>query len=164
MSQSYTNIPHKETGDTLAADEFNEMVEMGNTNSRSGLVYGHIGVTAASPVEATTINFIDVDTWTFDVQVAGTYTILVTVEWQFNVTNADAIFRFDVNDAIGFEINQEPKDVTNNIFFTSFAMVDLDVGLNTVKLKARKEIAGDINKPVIINSNRFSAQKVDVLS
>ncbi len=164
MSQSYTNIPHKETGDTLAADEFNEMVEIGNANSQSGLVYGHVGVTSDSPVEATTENFIDVDTWTFDVQVAGTYNIFVTVEWKFAVTNQDAVFRFDVNDLVGLEINQEPKDASNHVFFTSFAMVDLNTGINTVKLKARKELAGDINKPVQIFSNRFTAQKVDVLS
>jgi hypothetical protein len=87
---------------------------------------------------------------------------LVTVEWKLNATNQDAVFRFDLNGATGIEINQEPKDATNNVFLTTFAFDTLQQGNNTIELYVRKE--QNNSNTLTINSNRYTAQKIDELS
>jgi len=162
MPQQQTDIINKQTGDELSAYEFNRMVEVIDSNSNSGTVYGHIGVTNDLPFVTSSNQFQDVDTWTIDIKQDGTYNIHVTVEWRLSATNQDAIFRFDVNGQTGIEINQEPKDGSNNIFFTTFALTELNAGINTIELKARKESSNSSN--LTINSNRYTAQKIDILS
>ncbi len=90
------------------------------------------------------------------------YNVVVTVEWRLSATNQDAIFRFDLNGATGIEINQEPKDATNNVFLTTFAFDTLQVGQNTIEFYARKE--QNNSNLLTINSNRYTAQKIDELS
>ncbi len=126
------------------------------------LLYGHIGVTSDAPFTTTSDTAQLVDTWNLTLPDTDTYDVTVTVEWSLNAANQDAIFRFDVNSAVGFEINQEPKDTTNKIFFTTFALVGLQSGANTIEFFARKE-SGNANT-LTVYSNRFTAQKIDVLS
>jgi hypothetical protein len=125
-------------------------------------LYGHIGVTASSPFTTTSNAPQLVDTWNLNLPDASTYDVFVTVEWNLDDTSMDAILRFDVNGATGIEINQEPKDSSNSIFFTTFAITPLQAGLNVIEFYTRKENPnGDV---LTIISNRFTARKIDELS
>lgn len=126
------------------------------------LLYGHIGVTSDAPFTTTSDAAQLVDTWSLTLPDTDTYDVTVTVEWSLNAANQDAIFRFDVNSAVGLEINQEPKDTTNKIFFTTFALVGLQSGANTIEFFARKESGN--SSTLTVFSNRFMAQKINVLS
>jgi len=125
-------------------------------------LYAHKGVTVDAPFTTSSNVAQLVDTWTLNVSEEALYNVVVTVEWKLNANNQDAVFRFDLNGVTGIEINQEPKDVTNNVFLTTFAFDTLQAGQNTVEFYARKE-QGNANV-LTINSNRYTAQKIDVLS
>jgi len=145
----------------------NEEIELLKLNPNLGgsgnpLLYAHTGVTYASPFTTTANTPQLVDTWTLNIPADSMYSILVTVEWQLSATNQDAIFRFDVNGATGIEINQEPKDSTNNVFFTTFAFDSLEEGSNTIEFYARKEASN--SNVLTIKSNRYTAQKIDEMS
>jgi len=125
-------------------------------------LYAHKGVTVDAPFTTSSNTAQLVDTWTLNVSEEALYNVVVTVEWKLNATNQDAVFRFDLNGATGIEINQEPKDPTNNVFLTTFAFDTLQAGQNTVEFYARKE---QNNANILtINSNRYTAQKIDELS
>ena len=94
----------------------------------------------------------------------GLYNVHVTVEYNINVVNRDAIFRFDVNGATGININQESKDLTNNIFFTTFAFDTLQAGTNTIEFYASIESPQNPSQRVEVKSNRYTAQKIDEVS
>jgi len=125
-------------------------------------LYAHKGITADAPFTTSSNVAQLVDTWTLNVSEEALYNVVVTVEWRLSATNQDAIFRFDLNGATGIEINQEPKDATNNVFLTTFAFDTLQVGQNTIEFYARKE--QDNSNLLTINSNRYTAQKIDELS
>ena len=86
----------------------------------------------------------------------------VAIEWSLNATNQDAVLRFDVNGVTGIEINQEPKDTNNKIFFSTFAVQDLQQGANVIEFYARKENANA--NTLTIYSTRFTARYVNILS
>jgi hypothetical protein len=139
----------------------NESIE-GVGNIAWPLLYGHIGVTNSSPF-VTTSNVAQLaDTWNLTLPDTDTYDVIVTVEWNLDDTGIDAIFRFDVNGLTGIETEQEPKDSSNRIFFTTFALTPLQAGSNTIELFVRKSVSnGD---DLTIFSNRYTARKIDVLS
>ena len=139
----------------------NESIE-GAGNIAWPLLYGHIGVTNSSPFVTTSNQPQLVDTWNLVLPDTDTYDVIVTVEWNLDDTGIDAIFRFDVNGATGIETEQEPKDSSNRIFFTTFALTPLQAGSNTIELFVRKSLGnGD---DLTIFSNRYTARKIDVLS
>ena len=125
-------------------------------------LYAHKGITVDAPFTTTSNVAQLVDTWTLNIPDQSLYNILVTVEWRLNATNQDAVFRFDLNGITGIEINQEPKDATNNVFLTTFAFDTLQQGNNTIELYVRKE--QNNSNTLTINSNRYTAQKIDELS
>ena len=125
-------------------------------------LYAHKGITVDAPFTTTSNVAQLVDTWTLNIPDEALYNVLVTVEWKLNATNQDAVFRFDLNGATGIEINQEPKDATNNVFLTTFAFDTLQQGNNTIELYVRKE--QNNSNTLTINSNRYTAQKIDELS
>jgi hypothetical protein len=128
-------------------------------------LYAHKGITVADPpFENNTSIPVLVDTWTLNVPEDGTYSISVTVEYNINNVQRDAIFRFDLNGATGININQESKDSTNKIFFTTFAIDDLTAGNNVIQFYASIENPQNAGQRIQVVSNRFTAQKVDELS
>jgi len=128
-------------------------------------LYAHKGITVADPpFENNTSIPVLVDTWTLNVPEDGTYSISVTVEYNINNVQRDAIFRFDLNGATGININQESKDSTNKIFFTTFAIDDLTAGNNVIEFYASIENPQNAGQRIQVVSNRFTAQKVDELS
>ena len=126
-------------------------------------LYAHKGVTNDAPIQNDTNVPLLIDTWNLNIPSEGLYNVHVTVEYNINIANRDAIFRFDVNGATGIEINQESKDATNNIFFTTFAFDTLQAGNNTIEFYASIENPIGSNR-VEIRSNRYTAQKIDELS
>ncbi len=127
-------------------------------------LYAHKGLTILdTPFENDTNSPQLVDSWDLEVENAGTYNITVTVEYNVNTNSKDAIFRFDLNGQTGININQESKDPTNRVFFTTFAFDDLVAGNNLIEFYASIENPQGSNK-VTIYSNRFTAQKVNGLS
>jgi len=127
-------------------------------------LYAHVGVTNANPVQNNTDTPVLIDTWNLELPVEALYNVHVTVEYNINVVNRDAIFRFDVNGATGIEINQESKDATNNIFFTTFAFDTLQAGTNTIEFYASIENPQNPSQRVEVRGNRYTAQKIDELS
>ena len=124
--------------------------------------YGHIGITNANPYTTNSNVAQLVDTWNFDLLQTGFYDLHVAIEWSLNATNQDAVLRFDVNGATGIEINQEPKDITNKIFLTTFVLSELQKGLNTIEFYARKETQ---NASILtIFSTRFTARRINIIS
>jgi len=128
-------------------------------------LYAHKGITVADPpFENNTSTPVLADTWTLNIPEDGTYSISVTVEYNINNVQRDAIFRFDLNGATGININQESKDGTNKIFFTTFAIDDLTAGNNVIEFYASIENPQNADQRIQVVSNRFLAQKVDELS
>jgi len=127
-------------------------------------LYAHIGVTNNAPIENNTNVPVLFDTWDLVIPENGLYNVHVTVEYNINVVNRDAIFRFDVNGATGININQESKDLTNNIFFTTFAFDTLQAGTNTIEFYASIESPQNPSQRVEVKSNRYTAQKIDEVS
>jgi len=164
-NQSNTNTGDETTATIQAKRPLktinNESIE-GAGNIAWPLLYGHIGVTNSSPFVTTSNQPQLVDTWNLVLPDTDTYDVIVTVEWNLDDTGIDAIFRFDVNGATGIETEQEPKDSSNRIFFTTFALTPLQAGSNTIELFVRKSVNnGD---DLTIFSNRYTARKIDVLS
>ncbi len=149
--------PNDGTGDPLrtGGEKINENFELLNS-------FGHIGVTNANPFTTTANTPQLVDTWNFNLFKQGYYDLHVAIEWSLNAANQDAVLRFDVNGATGIEINQEPKDITNKIFFSTFALQDLNQGANVIEFYARKE--NDNSNTLTIYSTRFTARYVNILS
>jgi hypothetical protein len=130
----------------------------------TGKLYAHQGITLADPPFENDTNIpVLVDTWNLTIPSDGLYNVHVTVEYNINTNSKDAIFRFDLNGVTGININQEGKDQTNNIFFTTFAFDTLQAGNNVVEFYASIENPQGTNK-VSVLSNRYTAQKIDVLS
>ena len=127
-------------------------------------LYAHVGVTNDNPVQNNTNTPVLIDTWDLDLPVEALYNVHVTVEYNINVVNRDAVFRFDVNGATGININQESKDATNNIFFTTFAFDTLQAGVNTIEFYASIENPQNPSQRVEVRSNRYVARKIDELS
>ena len=127
-------------------------------------LYAHVGVTNDAPIENNTNVPVLFDTWNLVIPENGLYNVHVTVEYNINVVNRDAIFRFDVNGATGININQESKDLTNNIFFTTFAFDTLQAGTNTIEFYASIESPQNPSQRVEVKSNRYTAQKIDEVS
>ena len=126
-------------------------------------LYAHTGVTNDSPVSNATDTPLLVDTWNLTIPDDGLYNVHVTVEYNINTNSRDAIFRFDVNGSTGININQEGKDLTNNVFFTTFAFDNLTAGNNVIEFYASIE-SPQSNNRVEVMSNRYTAQKIDVVS
>ena len=126
-------------------------------------LYAHIGVTNANPVSNNTNVPLLIDTWDLVIPDDGLYSVHVTVEYNINTNNRDAIFRFDLNGSTGININQEGKDSTNNVFFTTFAFDDLNAGNNTIEFYASIENPQNNNR-VEVMGNRYTAQKIDSVS
>ncbi len=125
-------------------------------------LYGHRGRGAGNEFTTTSDVFQLVDTWNLTVDVADVYDIISTVQWNLNDTAIDAIFRFDVNGVTVLEAEQEPKDTSNVIFLTTFGLLDLTAGSNTIEFFARKSVGnGDI---LTVFTNGFTARIVDELS
>ena len=127
-------------------------------------LYAHVGITNDNPVQNNTNTPVLIDTWDLDLPIEALYNVHVTVEYNINVINKDAIFRFDVNGATGININQESKDATNNIFFTTFAFDTLQAGVNTIEFYASIENPQNPSQRVEVRSNRYVARKIDELS
>ncbi len=151
------------SGDTNIYDLF---VPVGSTGGGGGsTLFAHKGVTLADPpFENNTDIPALVDTWNLSIQSPGTYEIKVTVEYNINVISRDAIFRFDLNGVAGININQESKDATNVIFFTTFAFDELISGNNTIEFYASIENPQNLSQRVQVLSNRLTAQKIGGMS
>ena len=149
--------PNDSTGDPLrvGGQKINNNFELLNS-------FGHIGVTNANPVDIIVNTPVLVDTWNFNLFKQGYYDLHVAIEWSLNATNQDAVLRFDVNGVTGIEINQEPKDTNNKIFFSTFALQDLQQGANVIEFYARKE--NDNANTLTIYSTRFTARYVNIIS
>ncbi len=124
--------------------------------------YGHIGVTNDSPFTTVLTTPQLVDTWDFDLLVDGNYELSVSIEWNLNNPNNDAIFRFDVNGVQGINVNIEPKDGTSRLFLTTFVLTNLNAGANKIEFFANKETAN--NNILTVYSSRFTAKKIQILS
>jgi len=125
-------------------------------------LYGHQGITSGNEFTTTSNVFQLVDTWTLNVDKADVYDIVTTVQWNLNDTGIDAEFRFDVNGVTVLDAEQEPKDTSNVIFLTTFGLVNLNQGDNTIELFARKSVPnGDV---LTIFSNAYTARIIDVIS
>lgn len=149
--------PNDGSGDPLrvGGQKINNNFQLLNT-------LGHIGVTNANPVVIPDNTPTIVDTWNFDILTSGFYKLEVAIEWGLNATTQDAIFRFDVNGATGIEINQEPKDATNKVYFTTFVIVELNAGSNVIEFYGRKEGLG--GSELTIYSSRFVGTSVNIIS
>ena len=127
-------------------------------------LYAHIGVTNDAPIQNNTNVPLLMDTWDLVIPEESLYSVHVTVEYNINNVQRDAIFRFDVNGATGININQESKDSSNNIFFTTFAFDTLQTGTNTIEFYASIENPQNTGQRVEVRSNRYTAQKIDEVS
>jgi len=125
-------------------------------------LYGHKGRGPGTEFTTTSDSFQLVDNWIFSVPTADVYDIITTVQWSLNDINMDAVFRFVVNGVVALEAEQEPKDTSNVLFLTTFGLIDLNQGANTIAFFARKT---SNNADVLtVLSNGYTARIVDELS